>query len=568
MNLPGRKLAFLAFIVVIALYAGTAARDIVWGDGLELCVAAATGGVPHPPGYPFYILVAQVCVKLFSGFEVYPLLSLLNVLIGTGAACMAGHICAEFLAREARPLLVRMSHWLPAITMLVVGASRGLWSSSTLVEVYAMSALLCASFLALMCVPARNGQTLRLALGGILLGWMASHHLPSIAFGGLWLLRAWESRNEQNARRWTVVGATAAVLLPIALYGSLLLRAQGTSEGLYWGGTDSFATLIAHVRGGEYGQFLLLQEFPGRAFTFSSWMSFAASRVVGIIALADAQFGLGGMWITALGLLASLYVGTRSLWISDRPLLIGALAAALAQFIFLLLYNIADFADYTLGIFVALFPVALAGVFVALNRTAEKLGYIDAPERTRRLALAGIAVAVLAASGNVAECSRAAEDLPRKWLKNTLDALPQNSVLLTDADNDTYALWYAQLVEKQRRDVLVYATNFHRFPWFARTIPAENPRRELVSFNTGPPPVGVGEYLATLHRLAIAPMLGTAPVYATLPNGEVLRGWQAAYDVRPLAQVLSDEEVQYLVERGQLGGIHPVILEIRKQDSE
>jgi len=63
-------------------------------------------------------------------------------------------------------------------------------------------------------------------------------------------------------------------------------------------------------------------------------------------------------------------------------------------------------------------------------------------------------------------------------------------------------------------------------------------------------------------------LLGNAPVYATLPNGEVLRGWQSAYDVRPVAQVLSDEDVQYLVERGQLGGIYPVILEIRKQDSE
>ncbi len=568
MNLPGRKLALVAFVIVIALFASTAARDILWGHGLELCVAAVSGGVPHPPGYPFYIWVAQICARIFSGFEIYPLLAQLNVLIGTGAACMAGHVCAEFLAREKRPMLLTMASWLPAVTMLVVGTSLGLWSASTLVEVYAMNALLSASFLAVMCVPAREGQTLRLALGGVLLGLMASHHLPSIAFGLLWVLRVWESRGEPNARRWTIVGAGAGLLLPVVLYGSLILRQRGMYEGLYWGGTDSLATLITHVRGGEYGQFLLLQEFPGRAFTFASWTKFAAHRIAEIFALADAQFGLGGKWITALALLAALYAGARALWKSDRPLLIGSFAAGLAHIIFLLLYNIADFEDYMLGVFVAFFPIALAGVFVALECAAEKLGYANMPERTSRLALPGIVVAVLAVSGNVAECSRVGEDLPRKWLENTLAALPPDAALLTDADNDTYAMWYAQLVEKRRRDVLVYATNFHRFPWFARTMPAENPRHTLVSFTDGPPPRGVTEYLATLHRLAIAPLLGNAPVYATLPNGEVLRGWQSAYDVRPVAQVLSDEDVQYLVERGQLGGIYPVILEIRKQDSE
>lgn len=568
MNLPGRKLALVAFVVVLALFAGTAARDILWGDGLELCVAAATGGVPHPPGYPFYILVAQICVRIFSAFEVYPLLALLNALIGTGAACMAGHVCAEHLALEKRPMLLTMAGWLPAITMIVVGTSSGLWSASTLVEVYAMNALLSMSFLAVMCVPAREGQTLRLALGGILLGLMASHHLPSIAFGALWVLRAWESRTEPHARRWNIVGACAAIALPIVLYGSLMLRARGSGEGLYWGGTDSFDALITHLRGGEYGQFLLLQEAPGRPFTFSNWLSFAANRLVEVFQIADAQFGLPGKWLTGLALGAAMVAGARSLWKIDRPLLIGSLAAGGAQIAFLLVYNIVDFVDYTLGVFVAFFPIALAGVFVALECAAEKLGYANAPARTRRLALAGIVVAVLAASGNVAECSRVAEDLPRKWLENTLAALPTNAALLTDADNDTYAMWYAQLVEKRRRDVLVYATNFHRFPWFARTMPEENALRNLVSFTSGPPPRGVEEYLATLHRLAIAPLLGNAPVYATLPNGEVLRGWQTAYQVRPVVQVLSDEEVQYLVERGQLGGVHPVILEIKKQVTE
>src|SRR5215475_9319891 len=52
-----------AIIVTLAagtLYFLTAARDIVVGDSPELITAAATLGVPHPPGYPLFTMLGHV----------------------------------------------------------------------------------------------------------------------------------------------------------------------------------------------------------------------------------------------------------------------------------------------------------------------------------------------------------------------------------------------------------------------------------------------------------------------------------------------------------------------------
>ena len=45
-----------------------AARDLTWafysGDGGELITAVMTGGIPHPPGYPTYLLLGRLAALL------------------------------------------------------------------------------------------------------------------------------------------------------------------------------------------------------------------------------------------------------------------------------------------------------------------------------------------------------------------------------------------------------------------------------------------------------------------------------------------------------------------------
>ncbi|MER3458900.1 MAG: hypothetical protein C4309_10005, partial [Chloroflexota bacterium] len=63
--------AALAGILALGIYARTLAPTISWahasGDGGDLIAAVYTGGVPHPTGYPTYLLLGSLFTALWPG---------------------------------------------------------------------------------------------------------------------------------------------------------------------------------------------------------------------------------------------------------------------------------------------------------------------------------------------------------------------------------------------------------------------------------------------------------------------------------------------------------------------
>ena len=57
--------------LALALYARTLAPRLTWAhngaDGGDLLTAALTRGVPHPTGYPTYVMLLAAAVKLTPG---------------------------------------------------------------------------------------------------------------------------------------------------------------------------------------------------------------------------------------------------------------------------------------------------------------------------------------------------------------------------------------------------------------------------------------------------------------------------------------------------------------------
>ncbi|MDK2971255.1 MAG: hypothetical protein PWP23_1010 [Candidatus Sumerlaeota bacterium] len=548
-----------------ALYVLTAAREPQFGDGLEFVAAAAIGGVPHPPGYP---LLMMLLWPFAEGPGAYFRCTLVCAVIAAVAAGLVTRLAMRSLLAfpdAKRPALV--GRWLPVAAGAVAAFSASLWSSATGVEAYGLNAaLLAGSLLLLTGDMAKPLEGKRLFAAGLLAGLGACNHLTSLCVAPLLAWRMVQTaRTSGGTARWR--GPALAVLGGVlGLLPLLYLPLRAAAEpAINWGGADSWEGLRWMLSGGDFkrGQFLQLR--AGTPFTLGTWLAFAGQRVMLLV------LGLGGEVLGGLGQLRGLAFaaaavigllgwgaaawGARLRWTQGKSAALALAAPAVLQLLFIFLYNIPDISDYLLGVWVALVPMLLPGAAAGLDALARTFGYGDAPEKSNRLLLAFAAPVVLAFLSNYGAANRAGNALCGAWIDRVVAALPENAVLLTHADYDTYSMWYAQQAEGRRRDVLVVAGNFLRYEWYGRMLPTpeEDPAGRVA--HTEPGDVFTArftarDHVAMLSRSAITPNLGRVPVVTTtVPDGwndEMLGLLPRSFEMKPLAALLTPEEAEYM----------------------
>jgi len=153
-------LAFaVAFVIALAVYAYTVAPSVTLEDSGELVVAADYLGVPHPPGYPLWTILAWIFQWIFhwARFHGQP-----NPALGVGimsaffGALMAGNL-ALLVSRsgidllqfrrheEDRPLTLteKIMSWASGVSAgLLLAFCPFIWSQAVIAEVYTINAFL------------------------------------------------------------------------------------------------------------------------------------------------------------------------------------------------------------------------------------------------------------------------------------------------------------------------------------------------------------------------------------------------------------------------------------------
>jgi len=66
--------------------------------------------------------------------------------------------------------------------------------------------------------------------------------------------------------------------------------------------------------------------------------------------------------------------------------------------------------------------------------------------------------------------NRSQDFIARDFAINILNSIPQNGILITYGDNDTFPLWYMQMVEKHRTDVVVINESLSYGEWYREQI--------------------------------------------------------------------------------------------------
>ena len=233
---PPRWPGPLAGTLTLSLYALTLAPGLTWAhsgaDGGDLLAAALTRGVPHPSGYPTYLLLLTAVTALFPG-EPARAGNWLSAACAAMAVALLTDLAGRMLVRLSAARQVAASRRAGIVALaagLAWAASPTLWGQAVITEVYTLNALAVSALLWLLwrwreAVDAGQSGRPWLILGGLTLGLGLGNHLTLLLLtpaAGIWL---WAGRGQMKDSR--PLGVRAGVDRAAGWVGDLRLSATG-----------------------------------------------------------------------------------------------------------------------------------------------------------------------------------------------------------------------------------------------------------------------------------------------------------------------------------------------------
>ena len=476
-----------AGVVVLGAYAATVARTVTRWDTGEFLAAVHSLGIPHPPGTPLYVLLAHTWSRLPLPGPFGLRVNLFSAVCAAGAVTFLGFLIQRW-TRDAAAA---------AAATLAAGGTYTLWLSATEAEVYAPALLLAMLLLITAeCVPGSGRRRWALLAFGAALGWTLHPGvlvtLPAAAL--LALDRGWRPMSVRNALatlRIRTVARAALLLVGATLVGLsavlfLLVRAQH-DPSVNQGNPETLRALWDVLVRAQYPSPGLWPRQAPLWLQFGNWLEYADWQVAfGLapnvspswrrtpVTVVFAVLGVAGM-------LMHRRVDRRG-W---RALTVTLLAGTAGLILFLNLRLGPSFGygfvpvdavrearerDY---FFIISFVIwaAWAGVGAVLLARAVARRMVPAVRRPAAGILVGSALALsllplLLNFAPAREQRAIASERLRRDVIALLEPLPDRAVFLAFGDNDTYPLWYAQEVERVRRDVLVVTIPLLATSWY------------------------------------------------------------------------------------------------------
>ena len=419
-----------AAAIAAFVYGSTLAPSVGAGDSGELILAAQSMGIPHPPGYPLWVLLARVAAALPWGTVAFRV----NALSAVLSACAVG----LFYLLAARCGLRKSGRF--AATLIFAGSTL-LWDSAVQAEVYSLATVAFLG-LSLAAFAARSkgaasarSDAIFFFVAGLALLAHQTLLFPALILG-IWVLaRRFRPRRLVAAVAWTAVGFSCVLALPIR---------SAAHPWFDWGQNHNLTHLWDNLLRRNYGG---LRQNPFR-------LDRTVDEIVCMGGLMAASCGVVGASLAALG---TLLAGRA------RPALVPLTLAALAIPAALVAFvgftpdpeHLAQIGPFLIPVLAAAGLWAGAGVANLSKR---------APRIARAPVVAACALVLLATAAlHYRLCDRSAFRLPERYGRDLLEPLPRGATLILDGDNETFLAAYLSRVEGVRNDLALVNRRGHVF---------------------------------------------------------------------------------------------------------
>ncbi len=451
-----RILILISFTVPFAVYLRTLSPSVNFGDTGELITAAYTLGIPHPPGFPIWCLLA----KIFTFLPIRTIAWRVNL---SSAVFSAAAVSVIFLiSKTILALLVpaeqsgkrnKVLILLPALAAsLIFAFTKVFWSGAVYAEVYSLNTLFSALILFWTLRWFEKREDKYLCLLAFTYGLSLTNHYLILLLAPplvLWFILC---ERELLKNRKLLISMLVSLLLGISFFLYLPIRSRANPP-IDWGNPETLESALAHVGRKQFAR--------------------AGQSSVGIVNLPIASFSSG---------LDLVYRGLSTFWIfltilsqTFSPLLIiiglagGIFLLVENRRLFLLLFFLFltagwgyIFARYTRtspeGFFLPCIPAFLffvpflaAGFFLIL----KKLPALLFP------ALLALPLVPLYQNFDANDWSQnfTAQD----HANNILKTVDDGALIFAEENEWIFPILYLRVVEGKRPDVTIYDRNGNLF---------------------------------------------------------------------------------------------------------
>lgn len=457
-------LAALVYAVAFFLFAATATSVVSGEDCGELmaAVAASEPGVPHPPGYPLWAMLARGMVVFFPIGTAVQKVAWLSGIFGALAAALAFLLARRWMSGSVG----RAAACGLAITL---AASRTLWSQATIPEVYTLNLAFLFAVLLTLRLWVETGTRGWLLFSVALFGLSLTNHPTMAALGPIFALYAVLARPEIFGR-WKLVITSAAIVVLAQLPYLYLLWASNQQPYIDWGHPATLERLVDHALRRQYSAAtpdpeVLERSLHGYLERGGIFAAHAWDQCAGLV------------WPLAL-------IGALVLWRRHRLELFASFAIAGAcsvGIIYLTNFRLVFEHLHANSIFfLPTFALATLWAAVGLAYAIERLATFAAhrvwfPARVPWMLSAGFALllASVTIAANYARNDRSGSEWVDRFGHAMLASLEPNAVLLPSGDHHTFPLLHLIAVELHRPDVLIADKYGYIDPPVMETMPAE-----------------------------------------------------------------------------------------------